>query len=275
MANEEVINQIAEMNDEGTGEGIPVAFQGDPEPAGEIPFGMPNEIEEGLEPTAPAAEVTVESVEVAPTASVATVEGVVEVGVPLSELDQMRAQITALTGLVETLAGTSKAPEVVAPVVETGIEGLLADMNFDEIMESKEKFTGFISKLMKAVSEGTLATVHGVIPQVINQHSSMSQVRDAFYAAHPQLAPVKSYVSKVANEVAARNPEWNVQQVLGEAAKLTKAALSIQDMGLTPQPGPSAHTGNPVLPGGTARPRTPAPNLGIVQRQIDEMNDDL
>lgn len=194
-----------------------------------------------------------------------------------TELDMLKEQVASLQGIISDLS-----TKVVTPPAETakepdlGIDEILNNVDFDEVMESKEKFVGFLGTLLKAVHTGTLSAVQGVIPGAVDAQVGMAEVRKNFYAANPQLAPVKPYVATVANEVAKANPEWTMQQVLTETAKIAKAALKIPDVAITTEPSTStpAPKGGPVLPGGTKGSRTPAPAKSALQKQIDEMLED-
>ena len=198
----------------------------------------------------------------------------------LSEVEALKKQIETLTTLVDTMSGTAKvAPTTTeTPAVEVKIpelEDLFKDMDFDSVMESKENFVKFFKDAMAVVKEQTkqetLVNIPNVVGSFVQRQASIRDVATEFYGKYPELKRVKQYVAHVANTVSAEQPEWNISQVLEEAAKRTKETLNLQaivedkgkDDSSTSKPKPS-------LPGGTQSSKTPkAPSNGFQ----DEIND--
>ena len=198
----------------------------------------------------------------------------------LSEVEALKKQIETLTTLVDTMSGTAKvAPTTTeTPAVEVKIpelEDLFKDMDFDAVMESKENFVKFFKDAMAVVKEQakqeTLVNLPNVVRDSVQRQTSIRDVATEFYTTYPELKKVKQYVAHVANTVSAEQPEWNISQVLEEAAKRTKETLNLQaivedkgkDDSSTSKPKPS-------LPGGTQSSKTPkAPSNGFQ----DEIND--
>ena len=198
------------------------------------------------------------------------VEGVEEGVIPpvVDEVTALREQVSSLTQLVDTLSAPKVATEVAAEP-ELDLKELMEAADFDEIMEHKDKFMSFLGSVIKAASTATAKHIQGIVPQVVTQQTSMAKVRDEFYNTYPELGAVKQYVANVANTVAAEHPDWQVGQVLAEAAKVSKAALNIQ---ATPPVRPKVTP--PVLPGGTQTSRRSPPSKSSLQSEIDELLDD-
>lgn len=237
-----------------------------------IAVGVEEPIVESSQETKPDVEVPVEDsepegkVEGEPVVEGTVVEPVVEA---VSEIDALKGQIDALTKLVNDLSGKDVVePPKTGP--ELDLDSLIDSVDFDEIMESKEKFMEFFTTALKTVQKSTTDYVSGVVPDVITRQTSMQEVAKAFYDANPELVPVKQYVATIANGIAKENPEWQVQQVLEEAAKVSKMALNIQTV-VQPQ---VKSTKSPTLPGGNRSVRTPPVAKGALQSEIDDLIDD-
>ena len=199
-----------------------------------------------------------------------TVEVVEEEVIPpvVDEVTALREQVSSLTQLVDSLSAP-KATTEVAVEPEIDLKELMDGADFDEIMEHKDKFMSFLGSVIKAASTATAKHVQGIVPQVVTQQTSLAEVRKQFYDTYPELGAVKQYVANVANTVAAEHPDWQVGQVLAEAAKVSKAALNIQAI-----PPVKPKVTPPVLPGGTQTSRRTPPSKSSLQSEIDELLDD-
>jgi len=198
------------------------------------------------------------------------VEGMEEEVIPpvVDEVTALREQVSSLTQLVDSLSAPKVATEVAAEP-EIDLKELMDGADFDEIMEHKDKFMSFLGSVIKAASKATVTHVQGIVPQVVTQQTSMTKVREEFYNTYPELGAVKQYVANVANTVAAEHPDWQVGQVLAEAAKVSKAALNIQAI-----PPVKPKVTPPVLPGGTQTSRRTPPSKSSLQSEIDEFIED-
>jgi len=199
----------------------------------------------------------------APTEEVAIVQ---ESG-DVSEIGTLKGQIEALTQLVNTL---SAPKSVEAPIVpNVNLKDLVDNTDFDEIMESKEKFMEFISKALLSASTATVNHIQGVVPSILNQQQSMAEVRKQFYDSYPELLPVSKFVGNVANDIAEKNPDWSVAQVLQESAKVSKKALNIPD-----SIKPTGEKARPTLPGGSNASRGGEIKKSALQAQLDDFASD-
>ena len=199
---------------------------------------------------------------------------------PVSEVETLKKQIETLTTLVDTLSGGTKSTTAVEtpaaePVKIPELEDLFKDMDFDAVMESKENFIKFFKDAMAVVKEQakqeTLVNLPNVVGDFVQRQTSIRDVATEFYTTYPELKKVKQYVAHVANTVSAEQPEWNISQVLIEAAKRTKETLNLQavveDVSIE-KTDTTKH--KPSLPGGTQSSKTPkAPSNGFQ----DEIND--
>lgn len=190
------------------------------------------------------------------------------------EVTTLKSQIAALTEQINKLSSSQSTPEPVKEL-DLGLQELIEKMDFDQIMDSKEAFTNFFTAALKAVSQATLGQAQEVVPQVISRQRSMEQVREDFYKSNPELNVVRPYVAQVANTIATAHPDWKVEQVLAEAAKISKTSLGITSVVVPPtSTAKTKDSKTPTLPGGSGGTRKPAVQGSKMQSQIDELLDD-
>jgi len=270
------------------------------EPVGDAPSG-----EEGSVPEAPSGD-NPSGESVTPTPEVTPSEadpGVGEIPSPAGEvvptpsatltgdgeLVALKAQIATLQSLVEKLSsGVAPTPTVTTPPTvpipasaavavatpDAILEDFLSKIDYDKTMETKESFIDFMKQFAGAIrnstSEHVLTAVPNVVGSYVNRQSAMRDIAKQFYGEHPNLKPVKVFVGNVANEVAAEHPEWNVVQVLSEAATRAYTTLGIAKEVKKQEQADAAKPTKPSLPGGSQSVKSkPAPSGGL----IDEIND--
>ena len=207
------------------------------------------------------------------------VDGAVKEAVPVvevpnepSELDALKAQIESLKGTIAQLATPKEGEGKKAPELAPNLDDLISNTDFDEIMESRDKFMGFIKEAFQIVAQSTTGYVQSVVPEVVTRQVSMAEVRESFYKSNSDLNAVRPYVAMVASNVAQANPEWGVAEVLAEAAKVARESLGISKIA---QPGPEADTRGkaPVLPGARGVRQQPQQKSDL-QKQIDDLLED-
>lgn len=187
----------------------------------------------------------------------------------VDEISALKAQIESLTSLVSQLSA-QKEPEK-KPELAPDLDGLIESVDFDEIMESKAKFMEFFKGALNAVVQSTQGYVQGVVPQVVTTHVGMQELRENFYKENSDLNAVRPYVAMVASNVASEHPDWEITQVMGEAAKLAREALKIPQVKSGVE---SASSGPPpVLPGAGGARKAP-PQKSKLQSEIDELLED-
>lgn len=208
---------------------------------------------------------------------------------PTSEVDPRDAQIAALTELVNKLSGGTSTPtpevkpesanlHVKAPPVEIpSLDSLLETVDFDAIMEDKAKFVEFFKSAMSAVREDTVQRTLTNIPQVVGtfvqRQATLKDIATEFYGAHPELKRVKPFVSHTANAVAAEHADWNIAQVLNEAAIRVKEALQLKGEVVEAEK-VAATKPKPSLPGGSQGAKGPGKPSSGLQSEIDDLIND-
>ena len=186
-----------------------------------------------------------------------------------SEIESLKAQIEALKGVVTQLS-TPKEGDRKSPELAPNLDDLIANVDFDEIMESRDKFMGFIKDALQIVAQSTTGYVQSVVPEVVTRQVSMAEVRETFYKENADLNAVRPYVAMVASNVAQANPEWGVAEVLAEAAKVARESLGISKITPT-ETRPTQKA--PVLPGARGVRQQPQQKSDL-QKQIDDLLED-
>ena len=196
------------------------------------------------------------------------VEDLTPLSQPPDEISELKAQIEALKGVVTQLS-TPNEGEKKSPELAMDLDSLIEKVDFDEIMESREKFMEFFKAAFQIAAQSTSGFVQSVVPDVVTRQVTMQEVRESFYRENSDLNAVRPYVATIASNVAAANPEWGVAEVLTEAAKVARESLGITKIASKVE----SREKPPVLPGSKGV-RTPAPQKSKLQSEIDELLED-
>jgi len=188
---------------------------------------------------------------------------------PSDELSLLKAQIEALKGVVTQLS-TPKESEKRVPELAPDLDALMAGVDFDEIMESREKFMGFIKDAFQIMTQSTTGYVQSVVPDVVTRQVTMQEVRENFYRENSDLNAVRPYVAMVASNVAQANPEMGVAEVLTKAAEVARESLGISKVIANEPP---VQVRAPALPGARGV-RQQATQKSDLQKQIDDLLED-
>lgn len=191
------------------------------------------------------------------------------------QLAALQQQNAMLQQMLTTLHGQIQSQQAVQPQGPGPLDKLLAEADMDSVLENKENFTKFLQTFATVVMDNAQQGVTQRIPTMLEQHTTLQQLRNDFYGRHKELAGVKDYVAQVAANIAKAMPTADPAQVLELAAVQAKQALGLP---LAPiqqptAPMPLGHQGPvvvaPTLPGGTGN-RQPAPPSGVADA-IEEL----
>ena len=151
--------------------------------------------------------------------------------------DAMQKLIDSNAELLKRVEELSKSKDEVKteePVPDTTLEDIFKDLDVDDVTDSTESFTTFLTSFAEVISKNAVAQALKQVPEVAtkanDQKKSFAEVRDKFYTDHAELAEVKNYVAQVAGTVASEHSDWTVSQVLEEAAIRSKKALNITEV---------------------------------------------
>jgi len=146
-----------------------------------------------------------------------------------------------------------------AEITVAGLDEMLESMDFDDVMDNKDSFRKFVTKLAvsiktQAIEEGTqraLVSMPQVVSGAVQRQATLRDVANRFYKDNPELMPVKRYVAQVANQISAQNPELTLGDIMKKAAEQAYNTLGIvkavEDKAKKGATKPKA----PALPGGT------------------------
>ncbi len=148
-----------------------------------------------------------------------------------------------------------------------------------EVLDLKPEGAVVLSMFLKKVMNQTqqdsvekaLRSTPKVVGSFINRKRVIEKARETFYNNNPQLTKVKSYVVNVANDVAAENPEWDLTQVMDEAAKQSYKALGLKRA--VQKKEKERERKKPAFVKGGKGGRKPVPKKTVLEKQINEILD--
>lgn len=196
----------------------------------------------------------------------------------------LRAQITALQAQISELADrvagapapspaaapqtpSPAAPPAPQPPVTQPVQYVADDKEFDAIFQSPAAFNAFLNKVLEqrdtaVVDRATIAAVERAytgLPSVVNtmtqrQMAFTQLVRD-FYAVNEDLKPYSKLAGIIMNDLAAKEPELLVADLLEKTGKEVRHRLGLPEKSAAPNPVQPS----PPAPGPASAPRTISP----------------
>ena len=208
------------------------------------------------------------------------------------EVTQLREQLTNLSAVLiqhginpatlgqgaEQPAGNeapAQPPSPTAPPTKTKTEIELTPLEisqeeFDGLFESPEKLIGLLNRVRESAVEQVLKSVPTLTANIVNQQTVLNRMVQDFYSENQDLAGVKPFVAVVANEIAARNPDWDVEKVFAEAATESRKRLNLKKE-VQAQKAINQPAAKPGLPGTKNSRRTSAPSLSKLEQELQEL----
>ena len=208
-----------------------------------------------------------------------------------AEKQELQSRIDLLVGQVEKLsevklqkAGqTPKEEKVVAPKAalkaqaettppDEGPVDFLGDDTIDVLIDEEGKFNKVLNSVYqtavqeaeKKVFEKVLTSIPDIIVGHLNRQTTIQQVVKTFYGSNKDLEPVKRTVAAVANDVHSENPDWEITEVLKEAANRTRQMLGIKKGSSKPNEDSPAFAKS----GGA---KSPKKTVTTLQNEIDDL----
>lgn len=112
----------------------------------------------------------------------------------------------------------------------------VGEKDLDTILASKEEFNKFLSGIVNSTMNTTIENVYRNLPQVVSsqvtQQTSLKTYVDEFYKENADLLSVRKTVSAVANEVAAEQPDYGIEQIFKETEIRTRKMLGLKKVAL-------------------------------------------
>lgn len=211
-----------------------------------------------------------------------------------SEADALREQLVNLSAILtqhginpaevmQRSEEASRPAEVTPPVTQqpsqyTSQQGMqleltpleLTQEEFDAAFEKPEALAGLLNKVRESAVEQVLRSVPTLAANIVNQQTVLKGLVQDFYSANQDLAGVKPFVAVVANEIAARNPSWSVEQVFQEAAKESRSRLQMKQQAVeNAAPVGGRRPGLPVRKVGARKPN--APKLSKLEQELNDL----
>jgi len=207
----------------------------------------------------------------------------------LNEADSLREQLATLSSIliqhgidpsqvaspVEEPTNTPVPTEVAKPQPSAAPQLELKPLEitqeqFDGIFENPENLLNVLNQVRESAVEQVLRSVPTLAANIVNQQAVLNRMVQDFYSTNSDLTGVKPFVAVVANELAAKNPGWPVEQVFSEAAVEARKRLHMKQESKAPQVNPR----KPALPGKKTATRAPAaPSLSSMERQLADLMD--
>jgi len=149
----------------------------------------------------------------------------------------------------------------------------LENTTIDDILEDPTQFNSVLNNVVNRSSQtATQAAVQQVMRSVpelvmgyITRHTAMNKMVDDFYREHPDLADVKQTVAAVANDIHAKSPDLEVDEVFKQSAEQTRKLLGLKKEALK--------TTKPKKPAfaRASSTRKSAPPVDPVQSEINDL----
>lgn len=146
---------------------------------------------------------------------------------------------------------------------------------FDEIFESPEKLVDLLNRVRESAVEQVLKSVPSLASNIVNQQMVLKGMVQDFYEANQDLRNVKPFVAVVANEIAARHPDWGVERVFQETAIETRKRLGLKAQALKGEQQQTVGSKRPALPKakGTTPTRKAQPKLSKLEQELRDLMD--
>jgi len=194
----------------------------------------------------------------------------------LSEVKLQQTQQPSLTPPTGAEKSKEEAQPQPQPEVATSVEKLdfLDGTSIDVLIDEPEKLNEALNKVYNSalveaerrVFEKVLTSIPDIVIGHINRQTTIQGIVKDFYERNQDLKNVKRTVAAISNDVHAEHPDWEVGQVLEEAAKRTREMLGLRG---SAQPKPREDT-PAFAKGGSAKPPRKQP-VNSLQAEIDEL----
>ncbi len=142
-------------------------------------------------------------------------------------IEQLRAQIVELSkmkGIDEDKDVKEAKPETPDSASVEAEEGnklvagefFVDDSEYNDVFESKEAMNKVLTRVYKSAVEGVLRTIPKVINNLVQTQVDIHTRTADFYAKNKDLADMKQFVGVVANDLASKHPDWNLDKLFEE-----------------------------------------------------------
>lgn len=228
-----------------------------------------------------------------------------EPGEPLDEATELRQQNELLQKRIEELSGqviyggySSQSAPPSAPQPQSGTDdgpkaqqqpqappspqqpaappNFLDGVDLDSLYENPQALNDVLTRVHNMATEhGASMAAERVLRQVpelvvgyVSRHTAMTNMVNDFYKENPDLTNVKQTVAAVANDLHAKNPDWDADKIFQETAGETRKLLGLKKE--AQQKARQANTKKPAFAGqrGTRRQE---PKVTGLQKEINDL----
>ena len=103
----------------------------------------------------------------------------------------------------------------------------ITEESLAEIADNPLLLNAAMNNVRRQTAENLLTIVPNLIQSALQAHTVRQETHNAFYGKHAELVPYKAYVSSVAKDIQAKNPDKTQGEILDLVAKSVKASLKI------------------------------------------------
>ncbi|MFA6972952.1 MAG: hypothetical protein WC208_16335 [Gallionella sp.] len=209
-------------------------------------------------------------------------------------IEQLRTQITEVSKLATApqkppdalppKVGADGKPIVEAPPV---VEFVKTEEEFDEVLKTKDNFNAFLTKTLGRGNEDVLRAIPQLVMHLADQVVTQKMAVAEFYSVNKDLAAVdkdgkslyKPFIGMVANELAAKNPTWTMEDIVKVLGQEVRGRLALASGSGTPPPGtppmpPAPLVEDPAFVGGRPVARgNPSAALTAMEKGIADLID--
>lgn len=195
-----------------------------------------------------------------------------------AEIDAMRSTIEDLRRTIETVAAQASAPRSAEPqpaVVPKVIKFVEKEEELDQVLNSVDNFNSFMTNVVAKGNEQLVGNLSNLVAPLVDKIVTQKMAVNEFYSNNKDLAGNKAYVGMVANELAVKNPNWSLEDVIKELA--TEVRNKLRMSGVVPPQAPEASSLAVVpeapafVPGSGTRPGGGGPSLTRIEAGIADL----
>lgn len=202
------------------------------------------------------------------------------------QLEEQAKTIEELRKMVETVAAKAVAPQA-PPPPKTNADGtpfveppvlhsfVATEEEMDKALNSKDNFNALLTKVSERGAESVLRMVPQLVAKLADQVVTQKMAVTEFYRENPDLMSNKAFVGMVANDIAAANPGWGMEEVIKTLGPEVRNRLKIAGGipgAVNPPQAPQAPPNSPAfVPGSGARPSGGPPSLSKMEADISEL----
>lgn len=199
-------------------------------------------------------------------------------------LGQMREQMENMARQMATPAAPpAPAPKLDAqgqPIVEPPpvVKFLEKEEDLDKMLNSVDNFNVGMTKILTSGTEGVLKNISQIVMPMVTQIVTQKLAVQEFFTHNQDLGNNRAYVGVVANELAAANPTWTLENIIQNLGTEVRKRLAIagQPVGTPPAGGqlpvnPPAAPTPAFVPGGNARPPSGPSSMTAMEKGINDL----